>query len=221
MEKKKRRILIGVPCMDMVSAMFTQSLAMLQRPKDCDVAIMLNIGSLVYDSRNQIAKAAIKMEADLVLWIDSDMVFEPDTLVRLLADIDEGRDIVSALCFYRRPPYGPVGYTRLQVENDEIKEMEKITDYNAGEIIEMDAVGFGCVLMKADPLYELAAGEWFMPTTWAGEDCAFCVRAKKEGYSIYLDTNIKLGHMGYLPITESYFRAAQKQMRTKEDADKG
>ena len=65
MEKKKRRILIGVPCMDMVSAMFTQSLAMLQRPKDCDVAIMLNIGSLVYDSRNQIAKAAIKMEADL------------------------------------------------------------------------------------------------------------------------------------------------------------
>lgn len=219
-----KKILIGVPSQDLVSAQFAQSLAMLQRVPDTDTKVMFNIGSLVYDSRNTICQAAMHMEADYILWIDSDMVFPPDTLIRLMKDVDEGRDLVSCLCFYRKYPYNPVGYTKLTVEDDEIKEMVKIKGYPENEIIEMDAVGFGMVLMKTDILFDVAGqagghAVWFQPTPWAGEDCAFCVRARRAGYKLYLDTGIKIGHMGYLPITEDYFKATRE--REKANAGEG
>ena len=77
------KILVCVPCMDMVAAGFAQSLAMLQKGGN-ETAIMFQCGSLVYDARNKLAKQAIEMGADWTMWFDSDMIFEPDTMVRLL-----------------------------------------------------------------------------------------------------------------------------------------
>lgn len=73
-----KKILIAVPCMDMVSARFAQSLATLKKVGECTVSFL--IGSLVYDSRNRLTAYAVAMEADYILWLDSDMVFAPDVL---------------------------------------------------------------------------------------------------------------------------------------------
>ena len=87
-----RKILIAVPCMDMVSARFAQSLTTLKKVDQCVVSFIM--GSLIYDSRNKLAAYALQMEADYILWLDSDMVFQPDTLERMLKDMDEHPDEV-------------------------------------------------------------------------------------------------------------------------------
>ena len=94
-----RKILIAVPCMDMVSAQFAHSLATLTSYgiEDTQISVWFNLGSLVYTSRNEIAKKALLDEADLVMWFDSDMVFNPDTLIRMLKHIDAGHDMVTGV----------------------------------------------------------------------------------------------------------------------------
>ena len=77
------KILICVPCMDNVASGFAQSLAMLQKGGN-ETAIMFQVGSLIYEARNKLAKQAIEMGADYTMWFDSDMVFQPDTMIRLL-----------------------------------------------------------------------------------------------------------------------------------------
>ena len=95
------KILVCVPSMDMVAAGFAQSLAMLQKGGH-ETAIMFQVGSLIYDARNKLAKQALKMGADYTMWFDSDMIFQPDTMIRLL---EHDAPIVSGAYFRRSPPY--------------------------------------------------------------------------------------------------------------------
>lgn len=197
-----KKILIAIPCMDMVSARFTQSLATLNKVGEC--AIAMQVGSLVYESRNNLVSQAIKYEADYVLWLDSDMIFEPDTLIKLM---EHDVDIVSGLYFRRAHPYTPVLFEQLELTENGC-DYKGCEDYPS-DIFEVAGCGFGCVLMKTDVLYDIAGkygAVWFAPIGNIGEDCAFCIRARELGYKIYCDPNVKLGHMGYTPITEGFYK---------------
>jgi len=207
-----KKILIAVPCMDMVSARFAQCLSTLKKVDHCVVSFLM--GSLIYDSRNKLAGYAIDMEADYILWLDSDMVFQPDTLEHMLKTMEEKDiDILTGLYFRRVAPFTPVLFSKLE-EKDGVLEwadFETIPD----EPFEVAGCGFGCVLMKTDCLFDMAAkdgvGNWFTPLANAGEDCAFCIRARREGYKIYCDPSVSLGHMGYAPITRSFYEAFEKE----------
>lgn len=209
-----RKILIAVPCMDMVSARFAQSLTTLKKVDTCVVSFL--IGSLIYDSRNKLAGYAVEMEADYILWLDSDMVFSPDTLERMLAVIEENPDIdvLSGLYFRRGAPFTPVLFSKLEVNADGALEWDDVHEL-PDEPFEVAGCGFGCVLMKTDLLLDLAAkeggGMWFTPIANAGEDCAFCIRARREGYKIYCDPSVECGHMGYAPITRQFYEATKHE----------
>lgn len=205
-----KKILIAVPCMDMVSARFAQSLTTLKKVGQCTVSFLM--GSLVYDARNKLAGYAIDMEADYVLWLDSDMVFQPDTLERMINVLDEHPevDILSGLYFRRGKPFTPVLYKKLELNAEGKTEWEDYVDIPDG-LFEIAGCGFGCVLMRADCLFDIAAkegsGSWFTPYLDAGEDCAFCIRARKNGYRIFCDSDIDLGHMAYTPVTKAFYKA--------------
>ena len=208
-----KKILIAVPCMDMVSARFAQSLTTLKKVGQCTVSFL--IGSLVYDSRNKLAGMAMQMEADYILWLDSDMVFQPDTLERMMAVLDEHPeiDVLSGLYFRRGHPFTPVLFKTLEVNEQgtlDWSDFEELPD----ELFEIAGCGFGCVLMRTDCLLDIAAkengGRWFTPIADAGEDCAFCIRARREGYRIFCDPSINLGHMGYAPITKAFYEATKE-----------
>lgn len=207
MEKK---ILIAVPCMDMVSARFAQSLTTMKKVGKCTVSFL--IGSLIYDSRNKLAGMAVDMEADFILWLDSDMVFPPDTLERMMAVLDEHPeiDVLSGLYFRRGAPFTPVLFSKLEVNTEgtlDFADVDKLPD----ELFEVAGCGFGCVLMRTELLLDIAAkengGVWFTPIANAGEDCAFCIRATQNGYRIFCDPNIHLGHMAYTPVTKEFYKA--------------
>ena len=208
-----KKILIAVPCMDMVSARFAQSLTTLKKVGQCTVSFL--IGSLVYDSRNKLAGMAMQMEADYILWLDSDMVFQPDTLERMMAVLDEHPeiDVLSGLYFRRGHPFTPVLFKTLEVNEQGTLDWSDFEELPDG-LFEIAGCGFGCVLMRTDCLLDIAAkengGRWFTPIADAGEDCAFCIRARREGYRIFCDPSINLGHMGYAPITKAFYEATKE-----------
>lgn len=210
----EKKIFIAVPCMDMVSARFAQSLSTLKKSGRCVVSFL--IGSLIYDSRNRLAGMALEMEADYVLWLDSDMVFPPDTLDRMLKVMDEHPevDVLSGLYFRRGAPFTPVLFNKLDVGEDGNLQFEDQKDL-PDELFEVAGCGFGCVLMRTEMLLDLAAAEgggvWFTPLANAGEDCAFCIRARRNGYKVFCDPTIELGHMGYAPITREFYRVMSEE----------
>ena len=197
------KILICVPSMDTVAAGFAQSLAMLQKGGN-ETAVMFQVGSLIYDARNKLAKQAIQMEADYTMWFDSDMVFEPDTMVRLLA---HDAPIVSGVYFRRSPPYHLVAFDKCDMENREWSDLPLPT-----ETVKCGGVGFGCVLIKTEVLFDVASkfGTWFDPMNGFGEDLAFCWRARQCGHDILIDPSIQCGHIGHIVVNETFYKAYAK-----------
>lgn len=197
------KILICVPSMDMVASGFAQSLAMLQKGGH-ECAICFECGSLVYDARNKLAKRAIEMGADYTMWFDSDMIFEPDTMIRLFAHKDEA-DIVSGIYFRRSPPYTPVVFAKCNIRE------RSWADYGGvpTEPVEVEGVGFGCVLVSTEVLLAVANRDmtWFEPIKGFGEDLSFCWRARQCGYKILLDPAVRCGHVGHIIVTEQFFNA--------------
>lgn len=201
-----KKVMIAIPCMDMVACGFAQSLATLTKVGECSVSFV--VGSLIYDSRNKLVEQALKLGADYVMWFDSDMIFQSDTLIKLMNDLDDGKDFVSGLYFRRTNPFTPVLFKKLEVDENGEPTHEGYDDY-PDEIFEIAGCGFGCVLMKTDMLIDMAneyGAVWFAPIGNIGEDCAFCIRARNMGYKLYCDPNVKLGHMGHNCITEGFYK---------------
>lgn len=164
------------------------------------------MGSLIYNSRNYLATAAVKMEADYILWLDSDMVFPSDTLERLWKDRDKG-DIVTGIYYRRVEPYKPVLYSRLDIDDNgcQWENCEGIKD----EIFEVEGCGFGCVLTPTNVFIDVMNrfGNMFSPINGVGEDLSFCWRAKQCGYNIVADPGIPLGHVGHYVVDRKFYEA--------------
>ena len=205
------KILIAVPCMDQVPFTFAQSLSTLEKIGECKLA--MKAGSLIYTSRNSLAMMAIQMDADFVFWLDSDMVFKSDTLVRMMDTLKKNDlDILTGLYFRRVPPYSPVLFDKLEQNGEitEFSEFNKIPD----ELFEVGGCGFGCVLMKTDVFFDVQSkfDNMFAPRGNNGEDVAFCIRARECGYKIYCDPSIVCGHVGYSVIDDQFYRVFQKTL---------
>lgn len=201
------KVFVAIPSLDTVPALFCQSLALLQRAGDTIVGFQ--VGSLVYNARNELARQAIKSEADWVLWLDSDMVFEPDLLKKMLKVCEENDiDFLTGLCFRRKPPYTPTLFDRLD-------KMEHGASYTTIMSVpegrfKVGGCGFAGVLMSTDVLMSVAArfgGRMFDPLEGFGEDVSFCWRARQCGYEIWCDSDIELGHIGSMIVTREFFEA--------------
>lgn len=200
------RTLLAMPCMDTVATRFFISVLGMQRfPGDESTATE---SSLVYDARNMLANKAIVEGFDRVLWLDSDMVFEPDLEQRLAARLDEGYDIVSGLYFTRKSPIRPVVYKEIYIEQNEDGSVKPVSvnydDYPRDSFFEIAACGFGAVMMTVDALKRIRDhfGLPFSPAIGFGEDLSFCMRAKELGIPIWCDSSIKLKHIRHYEVSE-------------------
>lgn len=198
--------IIAIPCMDVMPVQFVQSLLFMDKPDDC--RCVLASGSLVYDSRNELIARARESGADRILFVDSDMKFERDMMTRLSADIDAGCEIVSSLCFKRRPPFTPVIYSQMELIEENGKKIptaKVMHDYPQADLFEVEAVGFGCVMLSMSAVEKVidAFGPYpFAPALGFGEDMSFCMRARKAGVKIWCDSRVRVGHVGYYTFGE-------------------
>ena len=206
------KTLIAIPCMDTVPVGFAQSLVYLQKGEN--VSVLFKPNSLVYDSRNLISLTAIENGFDRVMWLDSDMMFQPDTLQILHNDMDNLEcDMVTGLYFKRYTPVEPVLYETIKepIRNDDgklIKNITPYTNYPRNRIFPVDGCGFGVVLTSVRLLQHVwdTYGPAFTPYPWAGEDISFCHRVNQLGYQIWCDSNVSCGHIGNYVFTEKDMR---------------
>lgn len=197
--------MIAVPCMDQVPAQFAQSLATLKKAGACVVAFQ--VGSLIYTSRNNLAALAIKNGVDYILWLDSDMMFPPETLEAMLKTIkeQEGDVILTGMYCRRVAPYHPTLFKTLDIENENATwtDFKEIPD----GLFEVEGCGFGCVLAPTSAFVDVQAkfGRMFSPIGDVGEDLSFCWRARQAGWKFICDPSIELGHVGHTIITPRFW----------------
>jgi hypothetical protein len=144
-------------------------------------------------------------ECDWLWFCDTDMVFPPDTLHRMIARAHEcDVKILGALCVIVTSE-GAVP-TLFVPDDDAITHV--MLDYEDNQVVELAATGTGCLLVHRDVLedmrmksagsihswfgydqYTTDAGEWEL-----GEDVSFCLRAREAGWKVYVDTTMHVGH---------------------------
>lgn len=168
----------------------------------------LQTGPRLAEARNQVVDAFAKSGDEWLWFVDTDMVFPPDTLDRLLATAEtSGARIVGGLCHTSEAK--PVMFRLL---NDDL-ESERVTTWADGQVVEVDATGTGCLLIHRgvfaamkERFAMLPSGAenpypWFVDGMTSrkgdpfGEDTAFCIRARSLGERIVVDTGVRIGHI--------------------------
>ena len=203
------KTLIGLPSMDMVNARFMQDLLRLRIPGDKHYGFATS--SLIYDARNAIAKMAIDNQVDRVLWLDSDMTFDPDLFERLNARIDDQHQMVCGLFFSRKAPVVPCIYKELKkVYTDDggmIPTTVSYMDYPKDSFFQIAGCGLAAVMMTGRLIGEIAEayGPPFFPKDGFGEDLTFCNLATSLGNKIYCDSSVKIGHISSIIINEDLY----------------
>lgn len=172
------------------------------------------IGAMLALNRQNCVDVAFAYEAKYLLFIDSDMVFQPDALIRLMThDVD----IVSGLYFQRMPPYNPHAY--MEVKRN---VLAPIDIWPKDELVDnLDSVGAGFLLIKTKILKGIGRPHfqfWNLPdgTPSGGEDSFFCDKARAKGHKIHLDTGLLLGHVTNYIVGPRDYYMHQEQKRLEK-----
>ena len=191
------KLLVAVPTTDYVHAEFMNSLTGLETKLardgvDFDEKIVG--GTLVYIARERLAGKAIRNGFTHVLWLDSDMVFDPNIFEDLLFC---GKEMVCGAFVSRRPPYGPCVYSSIEDPG----HMIPVENFGT-EPFKVDGCGFATVMTSVDLLQAVHAcfGTCFRPTEQYGEDLAFCDRMKQMGREIWCEPTVRPGHLAIVPV---------------------
>ena len=199
---------IALPVRDHLSTYTASSMMMsdLSRswiPEGKSVFRTLIQGGILTLQRNQ---AVQRMEGDWIIFIDDDMVWQPDAIKQLVAAREEhDLDMLGALCFRRHPPFQPTLYMREGPTSGGYNFLERWDS----DIMEVDATGMAFIIIHKR-VFERIVGEAMPPLEvrekigppnfyrWdgvLGEDLRFCQDAKASGSKIFVDTRIEVGHV--------------------------
>ena len=195
-----------------IDALLAMDLIHVAREKGGHFDHLVQVGNvgLTTRSRNVVVKTFLETtDADWLLMIDSDERLSLETWHKLIDSAHEkDRPIVSGLVFAAffdgddglRPV--PTIY-----KMDSEKGLQPIDAYPIDELIEVDAVGTGCLLIHRSVLLDMQKQAtpnqgkdwaWFVEGaidgTYFGEDLLFSKRLKSMGYKIFAHTGAILPH---------------------------
>src|ERR1700761_6717423 len=189
MDSPLPRVSIAVPSGDLVHADFAMAYAQLcLASAGLPLQLTTVKSAIVAQARNNGVELARKFNADYIFFLDSDMVFPPTALFRLLL---HARDIVGATYTKRVAPFEVLG--------------TKVAEQPAaasGELLEMQRIPTGCLLIKMS-VFDKLAQPYFRFDVDAnnaivGEDYVFCDKAREAGFRIWCDAALsrEMGHLG-------------------------
>lgn len=201
---------------------FTESLVrLLEQERRIGAKIDRQSGVNVSHGRNWVVEAFLdRTEHEWLLTLDSDMAFGADLIDRLLAVADPvERPVVAGLYFGHTDgiPY-PHMYRQFPDPSDPDRvHSVRLIEYQKG-LVEVDGTGAGCMLIHRSVLEKIRAAKfdpafpWYQETSEingqpTGEDITFCLRVRKVGHPVYVDTRIVCGHVKEIVIDEALFRA--------------
>lgn len=191
------KLSILVPTRDMVHSHFAYCLTQLIKTttqNGIDTYLFFDSNTILLNQRNNLLKRSLEIKSDYVLWLDSDMMFPSTTALRLL---NHNKEIVACNYMKRTNPQNTVAY-------------KDITDWGSyvpltpqEELITVQGVGMGCMLMKTS-IFEKLDKPFFKfiykeeTDDWHGEDFDILIRLRNLGFEIYIDTLLSLDikHLG-------------------------
>ena len=153
-----------------------------------------------------------KLEYDYQIWIDSDIVFNTDQFWQLLDLADNGEEdgqkAITAGWYATED--GTTTSVAHWLEEDDFRKNGGVMNHETVESISkrkkpftVDYTGFGWVAIK-NGVFEKLPYPWFAPKMqvfesgavqdMCGEDVSFCLDALEEGYEIWCDPRIRVGH---------------------------
>jgi len=209
-----RRLFVALPAYDFkVSLKLAISLAKLAQAAP-QHGVSLQIGSIcgcsvVSRARNLLAQDLLDSDCTDLIFIDSDINFEADDVFRLLAwASDPKKAIVAGVPRVRN-------VDKIYIADMDYDENNQLTMNGMG-LVRGKRVATAFMLVRREVFDTLAKKhpEWqyydkksdrmltamfdFMLTEegYMGEDFLFCDRARAEGFEVWIDPSIKLGHMG-------------------------
>lgn len=194
---KPIKLAILVPTRDMVHTHFAYSLTQLVKTTSevgIDTYLYFDSSTILLNQREKLIDEAIKMEADYVLWLDSDMMFPSNVVLKLLA---HNKDVVACNYMKRSLPMKTVAYTDLNNWDSWVPMQPQ------EELIKVKGIGMGCILMKTEvfkkiekPFFEFRYKE--DTKDWFGEDFILQDKIQKVGYEIFVDTmlSMEIKHVG-------------------------
>ncbi len=162
--------------------------------------------------RNQFAMRAIEEKITHLLMVDTDQIYPPDTVVKLIGlaskHIDSDVGAFGGLICRRCPPYDPILYKGVKGKYNWINEKE----WKSGKVVEVDATGAGCLMFDMR-VFEQIPYPWFEveeivdEKTGAlkpvGEDINFCSKLRNNDWRILVDSSIEIGHISQLVVNKS------------------
>lgn len=155
-----------------------------------------SMGTILAGQRVALVKDAQKEHCSHILFIDSDMTFTDDALLRLL---EHDVPVVAANCAKRRVPTGPTA-AMFRADGTDGAVYTEPGQQGAERV---DAVGTGFMLVNLE-VFDKIPQPWFS-TPWLaerghhmGEDMFFCLQLRKAGIPILIDHGVSqdIGHIG-------------------------
>jgi hypothetical protein len=175
--------------------------------------------SLLPLARNTLLNEAYKRKPDDIIWIDTDMVWEPDTLRQLLKhDVD----VVGSACRKKIPDNVQFNFQLFK---------EKSFEPDEKGLIEVRRLGTGFLRMSRkaythlwenDKKYEVQGvmgSNVFEIGIWQGrellsEDFIVCEKLIERGFKVFMDPNLTVGHVGtfnYWADVKDFFKKLKEQ----------
>ncbi len=210
-----RKLFVALPAYDFKVSLKMALALMKLATKATEYGVEIYTGSIcgcsvVSRARNLLADDFLSSPCTDLLFIDADINFDADDVFRLLAwTSDPHIGIAAGVPSVRRAEKTYI------VDLDEDKESKSLT-FNAMGLVRAKRVATAFMAVRRDVFISLqrANPEWRYYDTRAGkdlysyfdfkstregyigEDFLFCDRVREEGYEVWIDPTIKLGHMG-------------------------
>lgn len=212
------KVYVSVPTLGAIPTDTVASLIEYSKLAKHEHAIGFEKNTYIHYARNKAVWNAVDYGATHLMFIDSDMVFPGGGVDHLLS---LEKDIVGGLYFGRREEFpAPIA---LKIEDNATKKYLQFPEDEP--TFEVDAIGTGFMLInmdvfkKVDPpyFYHSTPDEWGLnevpfPNNEIGEDVAFCLNMGEQGYKIYANQQLELGHVG-----EKTFRDHDYQRWIREE----
>jgi hypothetical protein len=206
--EKAYKVMVAVPCGEMVHADFAYDMArlvgysQLVRPEMTMLLYHVK-GTYLPRARARLVQEALDQSCSHILWLDSDMRFPKDTLLRLLA---HEKPVVAANYSTRQPPYLPTAY---DLSNQPI--------FDDAGLIEARHCGMGVMLVDCDVFREMSK-PWFALgyakaiDDYSGEDTYFCERVRQTGATVLIDGPLseQVSHCGGFTFDMSHTRMTRE-----------
>lgn len=213
MNEQQKKIVLGIPHTGTLPVDTVTGLLKIQSKHAINIQLMKS--SILYISRDNLVEAAIRAQADYIMFLDSDQIIYEDTIDRLAAHLDNGEDIVTTLIFRKDSPYQPCIFCeQIELENKQISlKYYDIENEDLTKPFYVESCGLGCAMIKLD-IFKNIKQPWFLPRPYTGEDISFMWEARQKGYKILCDPTIEIGHIGQKNYTrEDYFNILQDEYK--------